>query len=105
VQALEIFRRLGERRSEAPTLNNLALALVATGETDAAVERFEESLAILRELEDEQREGKVIANLGLTLLKRGDDERARELLATALEKLPPESPAAHRVEAELRRAG
>ena len=47
--ALAIFRELGDRRGEAPTLNSLALALEAAGDTDAAVERFEQALTILRD--------------------------------------------------------
>ncbi len=105
LEALEIFQALDDRHAQAPTLNSLALALAASGDTDAAVERFEESLRILREREDDEPEqGKVIANLGFTLLKQGADDRGRELLSEALEKLPPESPAAHQVEAQLRRA-
>ena len=104
-EALEIFQALDDRHAQAPTLNSLALALAASGDTDAAVERFEQSLQILREREDDDPEqGKVIANLGFTLLKQGADDRGRELLNEALEKLPPESPAAHQVEAQLRRA-
>ncbi len=110
-EALEIFQALDDRHAQAPTLNSLALALAASGDTDAAVERFEQSLQILREREEDgpeqgndPEEGKVIANLGFTLLKQGADDRGRELLSEALEKLPPESPAAHQVEAQLRRA-
>jgi tetratricopeptide (TPR) repeat protein len=104
LEALEIFEALDDRHAQAPTLNSLALALAASGDTDAAVARFEESLQILREREDDPEQGKVIANLGFTLLKQGADDRGRELLSEALEKLPPESPAAHKVEAQLRRA-
>jgi hypothetical protein len=103
-QALAIFRRLGDRRAEAPTLNSLALALDSAGDTEAAVERFEQALAILRDLHDERHEGKVIANLGFTMLRHGDDERARGLLETALDKLDPESRAAQQVVEQLRRA-
>jgi hypothetical protein len=104
LEALEILQALEDRPAQAPTLNSLALALSASGDTEAAVERFEESLVILREREDEPEQGKVIANLGFTLLKQGADDRGRELLTEALEKLPPESPAAHQVEEQLRRA-
>ncbi|HZO33557.1 MAG TPA: tetratricopeptide repeat protein [Gaiellaceae bacterium] len=103
-QALAIFRRLGDRRAEAPTLNSLALALDASGDTEAAVERFEQALAILRDLHDEPHEGKVIANLGFTMLRHGDDDRARGLLETALDKLDPESRAAQQVVEQLQRA-
>lgn len=104
LEALEIFRSRNDARAQAPTLNSLALALAANGETAAAVDRFEQSLLILQERPDDPRQGAVIANLGFTLLRQGDDERARELLSEALEKLPPQSPVAHKVEAQLRRA-
>jgi hypothetical protein len=103
-QALAIFRRLGDRRAEAPTLNSLALALDATGDTEAAIERFEQALSILHDLHDEKHEGKVIANLGFTILRHGDDDRARGLLESALDKLDPESRAAQQVVEQLRRA-
>ena len=103
-QALAIFRALGDSRGEAPTLNSLALALDAAGDTDAAVQHFEEALAILHELDDERHEGKVIANLGFTMLRHGDDDRARELLESALQKLDPNSRAAKQVVEQLQRA-
>jgi tetratricopeptide (TPR) repeat protein len=103
-QALAIFRRLGDRRGEAPTLNSLALALDAAGDTEAAVERFEQALTILRDEGDERHEGRVIANLGFTMMRHGEDDRARDLLETALEKLDPESRTAQQVVEQLRRA-
>jgi tetratricopeptide (TPR) repeat protein len=104
LEALQILQSLHDEGAQAPTLNSLALALAANGETDAAVERFEQSLSILRERPGDPGEGEVIANLGFTLLRQGDDEHARELLSEALEKLPPDSRAAQKVEAQLRRA-
>lgn len=104
LEALEIFGSLDDPRAQARTLNSLALALAANGETAAAVERFEQSLLILRGQPNDPGEGAVIANLGFTLLRQGDDDRARELLSEALEKLPPHSRKAHKVEAQLRRA-
>jgi tetratricopeptide (TPR) repeat protein len=103
-QALAIFRRLGDRSGEAPTLNSLALALEEAGDTDAAVERFEQALTILRDEGDERHEGRVIANLGFTMLRHGEDDRARDLLEAALQKLDPESRTAQQVVEQLRRA-
>ena len=103
-QALAIFRKLGDRRGEAPTLNSLALALEASGDTDSAVERFEQALTILRDEGDERHEGHVIANYGFTMLRHGEDDRARDLLETALRKLDPESRTAQQVVEQLRRA-
>jgi tetratricopeptide (TPR) repeat protein len=103
--ALAIVRELGDRRAEALTLNNLALALVHTGGgVPVAVEHFEQSLFLLRELGDEELEGQVIANLGFVRRRQGRDEDAESLLHAALEKLPPESSAYRQVEEQLRRA-
>ena len=103
--ALEILRELGDRRAEALTLNNLALALVHTdGGVAAAVRHFEEALVLLRELGDEEHEGQVIANLAFVRRRQGRDEDADSLLSAALDKLPPESSAYRQVEEQLRRA-
>jgi tetratricopeptide (TPR) repeat protein len=103
--ALAIVRELGDRRVEALTLNNLALALVHTrGGVPAAVEHFEQALALLAELGDEEREGQVIANLAFVRRRQGRDEDADNLLSAALDKLPPESSAYRQVEDQLQRA-
>jgi len=100
--ALAIFRELGDRRSEALTLNNLALALDRAGDP-GALDLFEESAGILADLGEKQQEGEVIANLALAFRRRGSEERSAEVLELALEKLNPESQAYRKVE-ELRRA-
>jgi tetratricopeptide (TPR) repeat protein len=103
--ALAIVRELGDRRAEALTLNNLALALVHTeGGVPAAVQHFEEALVLLRTLGDEEYEGQVIANLAFVRRRQGRDEDADSLLNAALDKLPPESSAYRQVEEQLRRA-
>jgi tetratricopeptide (TPR) repeat protein len=109
LEALAIFETLDDPHAQASTLNGLALALKAAGDIDGAVARFEQALTILRGSADragadDPEQAKVIANLGFTLLKQGVEGRGRELLSEALEKLPPESPAAQQVEAQLRRA-
>jgi tetratricopeptide (TPR) repeat protein len=103
--ALAIVRDLGDRRAEALTLNNLALALVHTsGGVPVAVQHFEQSLFLLRELGDDELEGQVIANLAFVRRRQGRDEDAESLLHAALDKLPPESSAYRQVEEQLRRA-
>jgi tetratricopeptide (TPR) repeat protein len=103
--ALAIVRNLGDRRAEALTLNNLALALVHTGGgVPVAVQHFEQSLYLLRELGDEELEGQVIANLGFVRRRQGRDEDAESLLHAALDKLPPESSAYRQVEEQLQQA-
>jgi tetratricopeptide (TPR) repeat protein len=100
--ALAIFQELGDRRSEALTLNNLALALDRAGDPEA-LDLFEESAAILGDLGEKQQEGEVIANLALAFRRRGSEERSAQVLELALEKLNPESQAYRKVEG-LRRA-
>jgi tetratricopeptide (TPR) repeat protein len=101
--ALAIVRALGDRRAEALTLNNLALALAHTGDA-TALQHFEQSLVVLRELGDVEHEGRVIANLGFVHRRQGRREEAENLLRAALDKLPAESSAHRRVEEQLRRA-
>jgi tetratricopeptide (TPR) repeat protein len=98
------MRAAGDRRGEALTLNNLALAFTHAGQDDAALDHFERALAILRELDDGQREGQVFANLGLMHGRRGRHEQAVGCLQVALDKLDPDSHEYRRVEEQLRRA-
>ncbi|MFL5969513.1 MAG: hypothetical protein ACJ74L_07945 [Gaiellaceae bacterium] len=100
--ALALFRDLGDRRSEALTLNSLALALDPAGDV-TALELFEEAATILGELGDEQHEGQVIANLALAFRRRGREERSAEVLEIALGKLDRASQAYRKIEG-LRRA-
>jgi tetratricopeptide (TPR) repeat protein len=95
--ALALFRELGDRRSEALTLNNLALALDRAGDPEA-LGLFEEAASILGVLGEDQQEGEVIANLALAFRRRGSEERSAEVLELALEKLNPESQAYRKVE-------
>jgi tetratricopeptide (TPR) repeat protein len=100
--ALALFRDLGDRRSEALTLNNLALALDRAGD-GAALDLFEQAATMLGDLGEEQHEGEVIANLALAFRRRGSDERSAEVFELALGKLEPDSQAYRKVE-NLRRA-
>jgi tetratricopeptide (TPR) repeat protein len=101
-RALNFFREIGDRRAEALTLNNLALAVERAGDA-RALELFEESATILGELGDEQNEGQVIANLALAFRRRGQEQESAEALEAALAKLEPESNAYRKAE-RLRRA-
>jgi tetratricopeptide (TPR) repeat protein len=100
--ALELFRSMGDRRAEALTLNNLALALDRSGDP-AALDLFEEAATILGELGEDQHEGQVIANLALAFRRRGREQQSAEVLEIALGKLNPDSQAYRKLE-ELRRA-
>jgi tetratricopeptide (TPR) repeat protein len=103
-QALEILRRLGDRRGVALTQSNLALALSHAGDDGWAVGLFEEAAATLRELGDEEDEARIMANLGVTHRRHGRPEEGDNVLELALSKLSPASTAYQAIEAELRRA-
>jgi tetratricopeptide (TPR) repeat protein len=103
-QALELVRAVGDRLGEALTLNNLGLALGATGDEEAAIQRFEEAHTIARELDAAQYDGLIAANLATAYRRRGHEAQATRFLAVALEKLPRDSGAYHRVEEQLTNA-
>ena len=102
--ALAIVRDLGDERTEALTLNNLALAVAHTDGVDAAVQHFEQALVVLRQLGDDEHEGHVIANLGFIHKSHGRSEEAEGYLHAALDKLPADSRAYRKVEEQLRQA-
>lgn len=103
-QALELVRTVGDRLGEALTLNNLGLALGAAGDDEAAIQRFEEAHTIARELDAAQYDGLIAANLATAYRRRGQEAQATRFLEVALEKLPRDSGAYHRVEEQLTNA-
>lgn len=103
-QALEILRRLGDRRGVALTQSNLALALSHAGDDVWAVGLFEEAATTLRELGDEEHEARIMVNLGVTHRRHGRPDEGADVLELALSKLSPASSAYEAIEAELRRA-
>jgi tetratricopeptide (TPR) repeat protein len=103
-KALELIRGAGDRLGEALTLNNLGLALGAAGDDEAAIQHFEAAHEIARELDAPQYDGLIAANLATAYRRRGHDAEATRFLHVALEKLPRDSGAYHRVEEQLRHA-
>jgi len=103
-RALEIYREAGDRRREALTLGNLALA-EAQVDAEAAVASCEAALAILRELDDAHAEGQVLANLGVLHHRAGRDDAAYRCWGHALERLDPGSPEHARISERLALAG
>jgi tetratricopeptide (TPR) repeat protein len=103
-EALELVRRAGDRLGEALTLNNLGLALGVAGDDEAAIGRFEEAHDVARDLEAQHYDGLIAANLATAYRRRGHDAEATRFLHVALEKLPRDSGAYHRVEEQLTRA-
>ncbi len=95
-------RRLGDRRGEGQTLNNLGSAYAALGEPRRAIELYEQRLAIAREIGDRRGKGNVLFNSGLALDALGDREAATERVQAALAIYHQiEDPNADRVRAKL----
>ena len=90
--ALEIFRRLGDRRGEAVTLNGLGLTQARTGDETSALDSYETAVALLTELGDSHGAGRVLANLGSLHRGRGHEEQAQAAWNDALERLEPGTP-------------
>ncbi len=77
-------RRLGDRQLEGEHLGGLGIAHAALGETQRALECFEQYLAISRETGDRRGEGNALGNLGNTYAELGKVGRAIELYAQDL---------------------
>ena len=61
-RALELFRSVGDRRSEALTLNGIGLAQARTGDESGALDSYETAVALLSDLGDAHGAGRVLAN-------------------------------------------
>ena len=77
-RSLDLARELGDRQTEAHSLNNLGLVARNQGDYDDAREYHHQSLDIKRELGDRQGEANSLGNLGLVAQSQGDYDDARE---------------------------
>ncbi len=75
-EALEIARRLNDRRFETRGLGNLGLAYAALGEAHRAIEFYEKAIEIKHEIGDRQGEGIALGNLGNAYRQLGETGRA-----------------------------
>ena len=83
-EALEIARKIGDRRSEGNALGNLGLAYAALGDQRKAIEHYNQALLISREIGDRRGEGNALGNLGLAYADLGDARKAIEHYDQAL---------------------
>ncbi|MEZ5513297.1 MAG: tetratricopeptide repeat protein [Steroidobacteraceae bacterium] len=83
-RAIEIFRRIGDRRNEAMMLNNQGLLKREQGYFDDAETLHRASREIREQLGDRQGLGRVDDMLALVHLARGEFDAALPLLASAL---------------------
>jgi tetratricopeptide (TPR) repeat protein len=83
-EALEIAKRLGDRRAEGRALGNLGVAYRSLGEYRRAIEYHEKHLAIARGVGDRRGEGAALGNLGIAYASLGEYRRAIEFHEQAL---------------------
>jgi len=76
---LEEARRLGDRAREKNALSALALAFTQLGQTQRAIQYFQEQLIIVREAEDDEEECELLASLGDAFAISGNIEAAKKL--------------------------
>ena len=84
IQALAIFRSIGDRFGEAVELNNLGLCHASLGAYRQAVDLHTQALAISREIGDRRGEGNELGNLGLCHASLGAYRQAVDLHTQAL---------------------
>lgn len=85
LQALTIYRKIGDRRSEAHTLGNLGLANREQGNYTDARNYLDQALAIHQEIGDRDGEAYIRNNLGLLSRDQGDLAASRAFYEQALE--------------------
>jgi len=80
-RAMDLRRRLGDRRGVSVAINNMALLELDDGNTERALELFEQSLAIKRELGEQRAIATGLANLADALIRLGRWDAAERVLA------------------------
>jgi predicted ATPase/class 3 adenylate cyclase len=86
-EAMDLYRRLGDSRGLVQTGNDLAYALLAQGDPEAALPLIEASLEAARATDDTGLAAHVTGLLGLALIQRGDYEGALAALQESREGL------------------
>ncbi|HKQ92607.1 MAG TPA: tetratricopeptide repeat protein, partial [Blastocatellia bacterium] len=83
-EALDLYRKAGDRGGEAVTLNNIGLVYWSLGEMQKALEKFNESLPISRALGDRSEEATTLNNIGEVYRSLGEVQKALEKLNESL---------------------
>ena len=84
-QALDIRRRLGQKKGIADSLSMIALTYDGLGKSDLALKNYDEALHIYRDIGDKQDTGGVLLNLGQFYDDRGKYDEALKLLQESLQ--------------------
>src|SRR5262245_4878639 len=83
-EALELYRRAGDRRGEAETLKNIGAVHLSLGELRRALDKFNEALPIRRAIGDRRGESTTLHNIGSIHLSLGETRRALDKYNEAL---------------------
>src|SRR6266511_2267148 len=83
-EALGLYRRAGDSRGEAETLNSIGLAHHSLGEKQKALDKYNEVLPVLRAIGDRGGEATVLNNIGTVYLSLGEKQKALDKLNEAL---------------------
>jgi CHAT domain-containing protein/predicted negative regulator of RcsB-dependent stress response len=83
-EALDLYRKAGDRKREAETLNNVGLAYHSLGETQKALDKFNEALPLRRAVGDRRGEALTLNNIGLIHRSLGESQKALEKYNEAL---------------------
>src|SRR6266511_3560707 len=75
-EALGLYRRAGDSRGEAETLNSIGLAHHSLGETQKALDKYNEALPILRAVNDRNMEATTLNNIGQAYKSLGEIQKA-----------------------------
>jgi CHAT domain-containing protein/Flp pilus assembly protein TadD len=83
-QALPLYRAVGDRQSEAITLNNIGYIYDALGEKPKALEYYNQALPIFRATGDKAGEAMTLNNMGVVYDALGEKPKALEYLNQSL---------------------
>src|SRR5262245_3493759 len=83
-EALDLYRRAGDRKREAETLNNVGLVHHSLGETQKALDKFKEALPLRQAVDDRRGEAITLNNIGLVYRALGEMQKALEKYNEAL---------------------
>jgi CHAT domain-containing protein/Tfp pilus assembly protein PilF len=83
-EALDLYRKAGDRKWEAETLNNVGLVYHSLGEMQKALDNYNEALPIRRAAGDRRGEAITLNNIGLVYRSQGEMQKALEKYNEAL---------------------
>ncbi len=83
-QAVTTAQTMGDRSTQAKSLNNLGIAYLNTGNVKQALTSYQQALPIAQAIKDRALESKVLLNLGEATNKLGDAAKAKALFQQAL---------------------